>query len=66
MITVRSTNPDAFSWEARRWCQETFGLPCQGKPRKECKWTDIRWAMYDTFIRFQREEDAVLFTLKWI
>lgn len=70
-FTVKLVSPQtdslpnqAFSRSYYVWCKETFGPSFQGK-KKPRKWTDMRWAVHDTYIKFRRKEDAMLFLLKW-
>lgn len=54
----------AFAKSYQAWCKQTFGPAFQGLPPPR-KWTDMRWAVYDTHIRFKNEEDMMLFVLTW-
>ena len=53
--------PKKYS-EIRRWCFETFGPPGPLPDTAEVRWVDdIKFGE----IIFQREEDLMLFVLKW-
>ncbi|HET8688604.1 MAG TPA: hypothetical protein VFM18_18475 [Methanosarcina sp.] len=54
----------AFTDAYRKWCRETFG-PSFEDPKLPRKWSDMRWAMFATHVRFKNEEDMTLFILKW-